>query len=304
MSPTYSISEICTAAKEARIPFDDGKKSIAVEDSSYDFNCAKLFRLAIDSQKKLYEGIYKTWTPSQIRTVKDFARQHGLHLRLLLPQHPSGGGSNPLSIDPFGYFLNMGLGTAIPQAPDAMPVILRHELGHINDLGIVILLQPEYSFWLQHGARNPDEALKIMNAFISAAKNLLPPEKQTRFAALTNRFLYELGPLTLVDVQNLYQSVLEAFRFGEEAHDPATVDFLLGEDDRFYWKYILPRGGKPSNQAVHIAMLQEAGVWEKFKHQPDFDGRWVASVSPTAIAFFRTMIRAGALHFYSPLVSF
>lgn len=299
-----NISKTCAVIKEFEISIEAAPwgqpQLLSSQSPSFEKKCHKIFS-AVLMAEKMDNMPPSIWQPWQIKTVQEFAKKHGFKTVI---NARVGGGSYFDSLSILAATRTIYAGVAMQThniTEEALKFKLDHEFGHIRDMNIFESLQPDALPLLLSENLTWEEFVEMTNAHLKVLREGVPTDQRARFDQYVQHLFGDLSARDFNELGIIVRYLGEAIRWGEEIMDPRifggnkNTGLLRGTPPtRNRWKLTNSNGVLfPMGDIAFIAMLQEAGLWEKYQALPDFNKDVLKEINPEYVDFFRLCIRAG-----------
>jgi hypothetical protein len=311
MADPHVVQSTCRTLYREKVILDVGPRQGGridpvrgkVSQSDYLLLCAMNALPFLEQRERTGERL-RFWTPTMIQQIARFARAHGLRLAIYGPEtttHALGG-----RIIVSGQELQLTLVTHSFWEEEHLTYALDHELGHVRDHMRLARRYPEIKKLLQSGAMSLEASRSVLRAYFDLIGQQLTGVDQTEFIGLANTIFGRPSRATVGNMRVFLMLLSEALRYGEEVRDPRLRRFILSRDFDHLKKRpgVVQQKAKPRpgvidlGPALSIALIQEAGLWKKYRRLPNIDHRLIESVDAQHIHFFRLAIR-GASRIFS-----
>ncbi len=186
-----------------------------------------------------------------------------------------------------------------------------HEAGHFRDQALLVEKFPKLRDIFQKNNPTLEEISKVIEAYLVLIKAKISKKEKSNFEQMAEEIFGDFKLMEPNQLMHAWLTINELFRTGEQVHDRREEAIIMSslfshlkKDAPPEQVYRMTQGLEKGNgewidllKLSIVAEIQEAGLWEKFTAQKDYDPESVKHLNPKHIAFFRQCIRAAGSYF-------
>lgn len=295
------LDEVCATAREGGLPIEEDESTIIQpQESNYISSCRGVLTFSFFQSGQM-------WTSPLIRVASDYAKTHNIAVAILGIEHPH------LGMTLMGRNNKIGLGLMHNANLKESDLIfgMDHEAGHFRDQALLTEKFPKLRNIFQKKNPTLEEAAQIIQAYLTLIKAKVPKKEQRDFEQMAKEIFGDFKLMQSDQFMHAWLTITELFRTGEQVHDAREKSIIMGPlflhlkkegpPEQFYrmMKGLEKKNGEWIDllRLSIVAETQEAGLWEQFTAQKDYDPDSVKHLNPKHIAFFRQCIRAAGAYF-------
>ncbi|OGQ05271.1 MAG: hypothetical protein A3F82_01390 [Deltaproteobacteria bacterium RIFCSPLOWO2_12_FULL_44_12] len=299
--PRDQIDEACKAAQEGGLPIEEDKSTIIQpQESNYLPSCNAILTLSVSHS-------FQMWTSPLIKAASDYAKTHKIPVVLLGSQHPH----FAMTLTGQENKIRLGLMSNANLKESDLIFGMDHEAGHFRDQALLVEKFPKLRDIFQKNNPTLEEISKVIEAYLVLIKAKISKKEKSNFEQMAEEIFGDFKLMEPNQLMHAWLTINELFRTGEQVHDRREEAIIMSslfshlkKDAPPEQVYRMTQGLEKGNgewidllKLSIVAEIQEAGLWEKFTAQKDYDPESVKHLNPKHIAFFRQCIRAAGSYF-------